>query len=389
VSRPHITDAQRRARLVARQFRQVDSVVGVAESVVCLHATTQSSIYLSAWARHRTVTIDDVDAALYRDRTAIKQLAMRRTLFVFPRDALADAIGAVGQRVATNERKRLIADMTKAGGFADPAAWVAAAAGAVRGALRDGRAASATELRAELPELEASIEYAPDKSWGGTQPLGPRVLTMMGAAGEIVRGPDDSRWYLSRPQWIVMGDWLGEELPEVSAHDGHLAMIRRWLARFGPGTEDDLVWWLGSTKTAVRKALAEIDAVQVDLDGGLVGYVLPDDLDEAPAVKPSAMLLPELDPTTMGWKDRDWYLAGHRERVFDRTGNGGQTVWWDGRIVGGWKQRGDGSIATAVWADIGRTGQRAVARTADDLAAWLGEDRPKGGYPAPFMRSIE
>lgn len=389
MSRPHITDAQRRARLVARQFRQVDSVVGVAESVVCLHATTQSSIYLSAWARHRTVTIDDVDAALYRDRTAIKQLAMRRTLFVFPRDALADAIGAVGQRVATNERKRLIADMTKAGGFADPAAWVAAAAGAVRGALRDGRAASATELRAELPELEASIEYAPDKSWGGTQPLGPRVLTMMGAAGEIVRGPDDSRWYLSRPQWIVMGDWLGEELPEVSAHDGHLAMIRRWLARFGPGTEDDLVWWLGSTKTAVRKALAEIDAVQVDLDGGLVGYVLPDDLDEAPAVKPSAMLLPELDPTTMGWKDRDWYLAGHRERVFDRTGNGGQTVWWDGRIVGGWKQRGDGSIATAVWADIGRTGQRAVARTADDLAAWLGEDRPKGGYPAPFMRSIE
>ena len=362
---------------------------------MCLHATTQSSIYLSTWARHRAVTVDDVNAALYRDRTAIKQLAMRRTLFVFPRETLPDAVGAVGQRVADNERKRMISHMTKAGGFADPAAWVATAESAVRGALRDGRAATSTELRAELPELEGFIEYSPDKSWGGTQPLGPRVLTMMGAGGEIVRGPDDSKWYLSRPRWVSMPDWLGEELPEESPHDGHLAMIRRWLARFGPGTEDDLVWWLGSTKTAVRKALAEIEAVQVDLDGGprgsgaAVGYVLPDDLDEVASPKPAAMLLPELDPTTMGWKDRDWYLGGHREWVFDRTGNGGQTVWWDGRIVGGWKQRDDGSVATALWADIGKAGQRAVARTADELAAWLGEDRPKGGYPAPFMRSIE
>lgn len=367
----------------------MDSVVGAAESVVCLHATTQSTIYLSTWARHRNVTRDDVDAALYRDRTVVKQLAMRRTLFVFPRETLPDAVGAVGQRVADNERKRMISHMTKGGGFADPAAWVAGAESAVRGALRGGRAATSTELRAELPELEGFIEYSPDKPWGGTQPLGPRVLTMMGAAGEIVRGPDESKWYLSRPQWTSMTDWLGAELPEVSAHDGHLAMIRRWLARFGPGTEDDLVWWLGSTKTAVRKALAEIGAVSVDLDGGLVGYLLPDDLDDVAVPAPSAMLLPELDATTMGWKDRDWYLSGHRERVFDRNGNAGQTVWWDGQIVGGWKQREDGSIVTAIWADIGNTGQRAVARLAEELRDWLGEDRPKGGYPAPFMRSIE
>lgn len=356
--------------------------------MVCLHATTQSSIYLSVRARHPSVAIDDVDAALYRDRTAIKQLAMRRTLFVFPRETLADAVGAVGHRVATSERKKLNADIIRTGGFADPEGWVDAAAAAVRGALRDGRTAGATELRAELPELEAFIEYAPGKPWGGTQPLGPRVLTMLGADGEIVRGPDDSPWYRSRPRWTVMSDWLGEALPQVSAHHGHLALIRRWLARFGPGTEDDLVWWLGSTKTAVRKALAEIEAIEVDLDGDAVGYVLPDDVEDVAEPKPIAVLLPELDPTMMGWKGRDWYLGEHREQMFDRNGNGGQSVWWDGRVVGGWKQQPDGAIATALLYDIGKTGERAVMQAAAELAEWLGDDRPKGGFPAPFMRNM-
>ena len=55
--------------------------------------------------------------------------------------------------------------------------------------------------------------------------------------------------------------------------------MRRWLATFGPGTETDIVWWLGSTKTAVRRALADLEAVEVSLDGGGTGWVLPDDLE--------------------------------------------------------------------------------------------------------------
>ncbi len=58
--------------------------------------------------------------------------------------------------------------------------------------------------------------------------------------------------------------------------------MHRWLHTFGPGTTDDLVWWLGATKSVVRAALAELGAVEVSLDHGATGWLLPDDLDEAP-----------------------------------------------------------------------------------------------------------
>ena len=54
--------------------------------------------------------------------------------------------------------------------------------------------------------------------------------------------------------------------------------------------------------------------------------------------------VPALDPTAMGWSQRDWYLGPHKEALFDRSGNVGPTIWWNGRIVGGWAQRRSGEI---------------------------------------------
>ena len=78
----------------------------------------------------------------------------------------------------------------------------------------------------------------------------------------------------------------------------------------------------------------DVGAVEVELDDG-VGFVLPDDLDPVDPPEPWVALLPGLDPTTMGWKQRGWYLDPEvGAAVFDRNGNGGPTVWVDGRIVG-------------------------------------------------------
>ena len=120
--------------------------------------------------------------------------------------------------------------------------------------------------------------------------------------------------------------------------------MRRWLAAFGPGTLQDLAWWTGWPLGQTRQALAAARAVEVDLDAG-TGFLLADDLDPVPPPPEWVALLPSLDPTVMGWKERSWYLGGHRERLFDRNGNAGPTVWADGRVVGGWAQRPDGTIA--------------------------------------------
>ncbi len=392
-ARPAITDAQRRTRLLRRHRLAVEthaeSVTDLADALVGLHATTPSTVYLSAWARIDGFAPDTMTTALYDDRSLIKQLAMRRTLFVFTRPTLAAAVGGIGPRVAASERTNMLRDLRRSPDFADPDAWIDAARAAVLEDLADGVARTSTQLRERLPALGGHVVQGEGKSWGARTPMGPRVLNMMSAAGEIVRGKNAGSvgWHQSKPTWVSMPAWLGTNLPTVSVADGHRALIERWLRSFGPGTETDLVWWLGSTKRAVREALAGLDVVEVDLESGEVGYLLADDLDDDDPVEPQGFLLPELDATTMGWKRRDFFLGPHAGRVFDRNGNGGQTAWWDGRIVGGWRQhRGDGRIELILLEKLSRTANRALTDAAGRLEDWLGDVRPTPGFPAPFMR---
>ena len=76
------------------------------------------------------------------------------------------------------------------------------------------------------------------------------------------------------------GHWLGEPAAPAKDDEGYAELVAPLAATFGPGTEADLVWWLGATKAAVRAALADVGAVEVALDGGGTGWVLPDDLDD-------------------------------------------------------------------------------------------------------------
>lgn len=383
-------DAERRARL-ARRHRlapgeRAGDVVEAARSVVCLHATDPATVYLSAWARVDGMAVSDLEEALYARRSLVKHLAMRRTIFVFPRETLGLAQAGASNRVAETERKRLVRDVEKAGVHRDGARWLSKASSQVLEALTDGREATSSELRDELPLLEGSIAYGEGKSWGGQVPLGPRVLTTLSAAGRIVRASNDGTWSVSRPRWTSMRSWLGEELEALSDTEGTAGLVERWLRAFGPGTVADIKWWLGSTLTAVRRALADLGAVEVEL-GGQTGYVLPDDLEPTDPVEPWGALLPPLDPTTMGWSERDWYLGPHKTQLFDTSGNAGPTVWWDGRIVGGWRQSESGEVILQLLEDVGADAVLALEREARRLTEWLGGVRTLPRFPSPLFRA--
>jgi hypothetical protein len=163
--------------------------------------------------------------------------------------------------------------------------------------------------------------------------------------------------------------------------------VRRWLSAFGPATEIDLRWWAGWTARAAREALGAVPHADVDL-GGARGLMLADDVEPVERPSPSAALLPTLDPTTMGWKERGWYLGPHERALFDANGNAGPTVWWDGRIVGGWSQRRDGEIIFRLLEDVGADGVAAVEAEAERLAAWVGDARFTPGFLPPFQRAL-
>jgi hypothetical protein len=379
---------ERRARLATRHRpgRRAPDVTEAARSIVCLHATDPATVYLSAWARVDGMTVADLDDALYTRRSLVKHLSMRRTLFVFPRDAMAVAQGGASDRVADFERRRIIKDVEKAGLYPDGERWLEDACAAVMEALADGREATSTELRDEIPLLEGAIEYGKGKSWGGRVSVGPQVLTVLSAAGRIVRASNNGAWTAARPRWALMEAWLGEDLNPPPAPEAVAGMVEHWLRAFGPGTVADIKWWLGSTVGAVRRALENLQAVEVALDGGSTGYVLPDDLEPTTPPEPWPALLPPLDPTTMGWYERDWYLGPYRAELFDTSGNAGPTVWWDGRIVGGWRQDEDGAVELQMLEDPGNDARAALDAEAARLTAWLAGTRVLPRFPSPLSR---
>jgi Winged helix DNA-binding domain len=387
----HIDNAERRARLAWRHAfapsSRVADAVAATRAMTVLHSTEPATVYLSLQARVDGLTVEDIDQELYETRSLVKQLAMRRTLFVFPRDLLPAVWGSSSARTAPTLAARFAKELELAQFTSDGAAWLEAARRGVLDRLADGSELTAAELREQVPELQGRIEVAPDKPYGGSFPVSPRVLTQLGVEARIVRGRNGGHWRVSRPQWTSMEAWLGEQPVAWPAADGFAELVRRWLGTFGPGTAADIQWWLGGTLGIVRAALAQVGAVQVSLDGEGVGYVLADDLEPVVSPEPWAALLPVLDPTVMGWKQRDFYLGPHGADLFDSNGNAGTTAWWDGRIVGCWVQEPDASVRVVLLEDVGADGRAALAQEASRLSTWLNGVKVSTVYPSPAMKA--
>jgi hypothetical protein len=227
------------------------------------------------------------------------------------------------------------------------------------------------ELAQAVPRLRKQIPYGEGKRWGGKMGMTTRVLFLLSCEQRVVRGRPEGSWTSTRYRWAPMSAWCPDGFPSLKPDEARAELARRWLAAFGPGTVADIKWWTGWSLGQTRQALAALDTLEVELQNGAAGFVLAGDGAPVPSPKPAAALLPSLDPTTMGWTERDWYLGPHKPALFDRAGNAGPTVWWDGRIVGGWIQRKDGEIVWRLLEDIGTEGERAVEREGARLHAWL------------------
>ncbi|MGW1680314.1 winged helix DNA-binding domain-containing protein [Saccharopolyspora sp. NPDC002376] len=385
-----IDDAERRARLARRHAlapqHRVEDAEAAVKAMTVLHATEPATPYLSILARVDSFTRADFEHALFESRSLVKQLAMRRTLFVFPRDLLPAALSAPSERVAGQEFGKLVKDLHNGGITDDGTAWLDAARQAVLQELVGGHESSAKDLREGLAELSGQVSMYEHKPYGNVQHIAPRVLTWMGASGDLVRGHNGSHWRVNRNLWARMDEWFEEPVARVEVREAYAQLVESYLRSFGPVTETDLVWWFGATKSAMRQTLADVSAVQVQLEREQVGWLLPDDVDPEPPVEPWAAVLPALDPTALGWKERDFYLApDFHPAVFDRSGNCGTTAWWDGRIVGAYVQDDAGRIELIVPENPGPTARAALQAEAERLEDWLDGEKVSTLYKSPLI----
>ena len=382
---------ERRARLLRRSHLspadRASDVATAAGDLVGLHATDPVTVYLAAVARIDGAKVVDVERALYEERSMLRMLGMRRTLFVVPVDLAPVVHAACTRAIAGTERKRLVRLVEQGGVAQDAVRWVEEANEATMRALATRGEAFASELSADVPALRARIRLAEGKPYAADATLTTFVLSRLAAEGRIVRGRPRGTWVSSQHRWAPVEAWFPGGLPQLPTEGARVELVRRWLRTYGPATVADVRWWTGWTLKETRRALAEVPATEVALDGP-PGLVLADDVDPAPPVEPGALLLPALDPTVMGWTERDWYLGPHREVLFDRNGNAGPTVWWDGRVVGGWAVRADGTVASRLLEDVGREAATAVDDAADRLEAWLDGTRFTPRFRTPLEREL-
>ena len=399
-----VSVACRRARLLARHQLSVPAatVAGAVDAMVALHGTDPVTVYLSARARVPAATVEAVDEALYGSRAIVRMLGMRRTVFVVPAPLFPVVQRACTDDVALRLRRQLERDLANGGvGDGDAAGWLRDLGDAALRALAARGSATGAQLSADEPRLRTQLVYVPDKSYGGAANITSRVLVMLAAEGHMIRGHRRGGWSSGQFEWFPAAAWLaaapgpaadGADGPADAGRDAATArteLARRWLLTFGPAPVSDLQWWAGWTGAQTKAALAALPVCEADLDGQ-PGVMLAGDEppDEPAAPAPVAALLPALDPTPMGWQARDWYLGPHGPALFDRTGNIGPTVWWEGRIVGGWAQRATGEVACRLLEDIGSDGAAAVSTEAVRLEEWLGPARVTPRFRTPLERSL-
>jgi hypothetical protein len=385
--------AERRARLARRHHlapsARATHVVDVARDLVGLHASDPASVFLSAAARLRRPrdAVGALERALYDERDLVRVLGMRRTMFVVPRELVAVLKAACTDAMVPAERRRLVTMLEDQGIASDGARWLRRVERATLAEIERRGEATGAELSKAVPGLDAKLRFGEGRTWGGTTGVSTRVLFLLATEQRVVRGRPTGTWTSSRYRWAPMGAWLPDGVADLGAAEARTELVRRWLAAFGPATTTDVKWWTGWTMAHTTAALRAVDAVEVALDTG-PGWVLPGDDAPVRASRPWVALLPALDPTTMGWRDREWYLGPHGPALFDRTGSGGARVWVAGGVGGGWPPRADGEVRHELLEDVGRDARDAVAVAAAELERWYGDVRATPRFPTPLQRHL-
>lgn len=383
---------ERRRRLAVRHrlASHARTVEEAAEAVVGLHSSDPATVYLSAWARVRSFGTERLEAALYGRRTLVRMLGMRRTMFVVPRDAAPAMAEACAATYGASERRRLV-QMLEEQGVVERGGgerWLSRVLTATMAAIERRGEPTARELTKDVPELGEKLAFGEGKTWGGTVGLSTRVLFLLATEGKIVRARPLGSWISGQYRWAPTEAWLGAPLDELDRRTACADLLRRYLRAFGPVTQTDVRWWTGWTAKVAAQALEDADAVEVRVDDEDV-FVLADDAGPPTArSRRWVALLPGLDPTVMGWKQRAWYLGDHERTLFDRAGNAGPTVWADGRVVGGWTQRPDGEVVFALLERVDAETRHAIQRERRRLESWLGHVRVRARFVTPFEKDL-
>ena len=351
--------AQNRATL-ARQMllatpRDETSVAHAVPRLVGLQAQWPKPPFLGLWSRVEGFTREDL-VRLLDERRLVRGTMMRGTLHLV---AAEDFLGlrACLQPMLTQAMQSILKGRTA--GF-DVDHVVSAAR-----AFLDEEPRTFTELRAHL------VARFPE---GDERAMGFAVRTHLPLVQVPARG---SAWaFPADAAFAVAETWLGAPLAKDG---GPAALVRRYLAAFGPASVADVQAWSG-----LKGLRGVVDALRPELD------VLADergrdlfDLPGAPRPPEDApapvRFLPEFDNLIVSREGARFVADAHRPRVFLSALRVRATFLVDGFVAGTWKvtrTRAKATLDVEPFATLTTATRRALGAEAERLVRFHEPDAP-------------
>ena len=210
---------ERRSRLVRRHRihpgERAGSALETARSLVALHSTDAVTVFLSVQARTTGVAPEDIERELYDERTLVRMLGMRGTLFVVSRDLVPVVQAACSTTIEARQRRRLEQWIAESGISSRPAAWLDRASNAALQALEQRGEAFTVDLAKTVPLLAKRLRLAVGTRWETTQSAGARVLLQLAMQGRVSRGRPRGTWVNGQYRWVPTVTWLGHEIERL------------------------------------------------------------------------------------------------------------------------------------------------------------------------------
>jgi hypothetical protein len=302
------------------------------------------SAYIGTWSRLAGFAREDLTRGLER-RTLVQASLMRSTIHVVSRRDYWPIA------VAIREPQRQW--WLRATRYAVDEATIGAQAERIRTALADGPR--------RRPEL--------------TKALGMDSTTWNGASGwlDLVRIPPNGTWEQRRADRYGLAEsWIGPPAAGLTARDGAVLLVRRYLTGFGPASRNDVASFAGLPLASVDAALGDLRLRRFASEDGeelldLPARPLPDPSTPAPV-----RFLPTWDATLLVHARRTQILPErHRPKVFHVTmPHSLGTVLVDGQVAGTWRHE-DGRIRVESFEPLARKDRRAVDEEAERLATFM------------------
>ncbi|KAA0941226.1 winged helix DNA-binding domain-containing protein [Streptomyces apricus] len=317
-----------------------------------LQAQEPQEPFTGLWSRLRAFDPGEL-SDLLTGRRVVRTHLMRRTVhLVTAEDALAwraRHAPMLRQRVLGTYRRELAGvDLEEL-----------AAAG--RAVMADGEPRSMGEL------ARAVADRWPD---AGPRPLGEMLVA---ALVPMVQLPPRGLWRTKAGvRNALFSSWLGREA-DPPAPDGAdpvgRALVRRYLAAFGPAASADLRAWCGLAGLPAAVAAVREELVSFRDERGRELLDLPDAPRPDPGTPAPVRFLPAFDNAILGYQDRG-RIVDDAHRGLSVAGE--RVVLVDGRVAATWTVE-DGTVTVAPLRDLSRTDRTAVAEEGRELALFLSD----------------